>query len=53
MVVDALYHKTIKGSLDCLSVSKGPLTKKMQTMACKFITLGILKDGRVLASIED
>ncbi|WMV19197.1 hypothetical protein MTR67_012582 [Solanum verrucosum] len=40
------------GSLACLSVSKRPLAKEIQTMESKFMQLGISERGGVLASIE-
>ena len=40
------------GSLACLSVSKRPLTKEIQTLESKFMQLGISEKGGVLASIE-
>ncbi|KAK4724383.1 hypothetical protein R3W88_027162 [Solanum pinnatisectum] len=40
------------GSLACLSVSKRPLAKEIQTLESKFMQLGISERGGVLASIE-
>ncbi|WMV40558.1 hypothetical protein MTR67_033943 [Solanum verrucosum] len=40
------------GSLACLSVTKRPLTKEIQTLESKFMKLGISEKGGVLASIE-
>ncbi|WMV51396.1 hypothetical protein MTR67_044781, partial [Solanum verrucosum] len=39
-------------SLPCLSVTKRPLAKDIQTLESKFMQLGILKRGGVLSSIE-
>ncbi|WMV50276.1 hypothetical protein MTR67_043661, partial [Solanum verrucosum] len=41
------YHR-----LACLSVSKGPLAKEIQTLKSKFMQLGISEKGGVLASLE-
>ncbi|WMV18244.1 hypothetical protein MTR67_011629, partial [Solanum verrucosum] len=52
VVVDALSRKTVSmGSLPCLSVSKRPLDKEIQTLKFKFMQLGISEKGGVLASI--
>ncbi|WMV59261.1 hypothetical protein MTR67_052646 [Solanum verrucosum] len=40
------------GSLACLSVTKRPLAKQIQTLESKFIQLDISEKGGVLASIE-
>ncbi|KAK4737584.1 hypothetical protein R3W88_001281 [Solanum pinnatisectum] len=40
------------GSLACLSLSKRPLAKKIQTLESKFMQLGISEKGGVLGSIE-
>ncbi|KAH0773664.1 hypothetical protein KY290_010801 [Solanum tuberosum] len=40
------------GSLACLSVSKRPLAKEIQTLESKFMQLGISERGGVLTSIE-
>ncbi|WMV08034.1 hypothetical protein MTR67_001419 [Solanum verrucosum] len=40
------------GSLACLTVSKLPLAKEIQTLESKFMQLGISKRGGVLANIE-
>ncbi|WMV41139.1 hypothetical protein MTR67_034524 [Solanum verrucosum] len=39
-------------SLACLSVTKRPLAKEIQTLVSKFMQLGISEKGGVLASIE-
>ncbi|WMV19898.1 hypothetical protein MTR67_013283 [Solanum verrucosum] len=53
VVADALSKKAVSmGSLACLSVTKRPLAKEIQTLEFKFIQLGILERGGVLASIE-
>ncbi|WMV19082.1 hypothetical protein MTR67_012467 [Solanum verrucosum] len=53
VVVDALSQKAVSmGSLACLSVTKRPLAKEIQTLESKFMQLGISEKGRVLASIE-
>ncbi|KAK4713227.1 hypothetical protein R3W88_019134 [Solanum pinnatisectum] len=40
------------GSLACLSVTKRPLAKEIQTLEYKFMQLGISERGGVLTSIE-
>ena len=40
------------GNLSCLSVTIQPLAKEIQTLESKFMQLGILEKGGVLASIE-
>ena len=40
------------GILTCLSVSKRPLAKEIQTLESKFIELGISEKGGVLSRIE-
>ena len=40
------------GSLASLSVAKRPLVKEIQTLESKFMQLGILERGGMLASIE-
>ena len=40
------------GSVVCLSVTKRPLAKEIQTLESKFMQLGISEIGGVLASIE-
>ncbi|WMV24323.1 hypothetical protein MTR67_017708 [Solanum verrucosum] len=53
VVVDTLSQKVvIMGSLSRLSVTKRPLAKEIQTLESKFMQLGILEKGGVLASIE-
>ncbi|WMV26267.1 hypothetical protein MTR67_019652 [Solanum verrucosum] len=53
MVVHALSRKAVSmDSLACLSVSKQPLAKEIQTLESKFMQLGISKRGEELASIE-
>ncbi|KAH0673662.1 hypothetical protein KY284_024749 [Solanum tuberosum] len=53
VVADALTQKTMSvGSLACLSVSKRPLAKEIQTLEFKFMQLGNSKRSGVLASIE-
>ncbi|KAH0725405.1 hypothetical protein KY284_001270 [Solanum tuberosum] len=53
VVADALSRKAVSmGSLACLSVTKQPLDKEIQTLESKFMQLGISERGRVLASIE-
>ncbi|WMV24556.1 hypothetical protein MTR67_017941 [Solanum verrucosum] len=53
VVADALSRKTVSmNSLACLSVSKRPLAKEIQTLESKFIQLSISEKGGVLASIE-
>ncbi|WMV45764.1 hypothetical protein MTR67_039149 [Solanum verrucosum] len=53
VVADALSRKTVSmGSLACLSISKRPLDKEIQTLESKFIQLGILGKVGCLASIE-
>ena len=53
VVADPLSQKTVSmGSLACLSVSKRPLSKEIQTLESKFMQLGISERGGVLASIE-
>ena len=46
VVVDILSQKAlIMGSLACLSVSKRPLAKLIQTLESKFKKLGVLERG--------
>ncbi|WMV32377.1 hypothetical protein MTR67_025762 [Solanum verrucosum] len=53
VVVDALSRKAVSmGSLACLSVSKRPLAKEIQTLESKFMQLGISERSGVLGSIE-
>ena len=53
VVADALSRKVVSmGSLACLSVSKRPLAKEIQTLDSKFMQLGISERGGVLTSIE-
>ncbi|WMV51117.1 hypothetical protein MTR67_044502 [Solanum verrucosum] len=53
VVADALSQKAVSmGSLACLSITKGPLAKEIQTLESKFMQLGISEKGGVLASIE-
>ncbi|KAH0654669.1 hypothetical protein KY289_032347 [Solanum tuberosum] len=53
VVADSLSRKAVSmGSLVCLSVSKRPLAKEIQTLESKFMQLGISERGGVLASIE-
>ncbi|WMV18707.1 hypothetical protein MTR67_012092 [Solanum verrucosum] len=53
VVVDDLSRKAVSiGSLACLSVTKRPLSKEIQTLESKFMPLGISERGGVLASIE-
>ncbi|WMV45093.1 hypothetical protein MTR67_038478 [Solanum verrucosum] len=52
-VEDALSWKAVSmGSLACLGVSKQPLAKEIQTLESKFMQLGILEKGGVLANIK-
>ncbi|KAH0765327.1 hypothetical protein KY285_001198 [Solanum tuberosum] len=53
VVADALSRKAVSmGSLVCLSVTKRPLAKEIQTLESKFMQLGISERGGVLARIE-
>ncbi|WMV20192.1 hypothetical protein MTR67_013577 [Solanum verrucosum] len=53
VVADVLSRKMVNmGSLACLSVSKRPLAKKIQTLESKFMQLSISEKSGVLASIE-
>ncbi|WMV42140.1 hypothetical protein MTR67_035525, partial [Solanum verrucosum] len=53
MVADELSRKVVSmGSLACLSVSKRPLAKEIQTLESKFMQLGISEKCGVLTSIE-
>ncbi|KAH0729489.1 hypothetical protein KY290_000612 [Solanum tuberosum] len=53
VVAYALSRKAVSmDSLACLSVSKRPLAKEIQTLESKFMHLGISERGGVLASIE-
>ncbi|KAH0730183.1 hypothetical protein KY289_001371 [Solanum tuberosum] len=53
VVANALSQKAVSmGSLSCLSVTKRPLAKEIQTLEFKFMQLGISERGGVLASIE-
>ncbi|KAH0658132.1 hypothetical protein KY289_026880 [Solanum tuberosum] len=53
VVADVLSRKAVSiGSLACLSVSKRPLAKEIQTLESKFMQLGITERGGALASIE-
>lgn len=53
VVAGSLSRKVISmGSLAYLTVSKKPLAKKIHTLECKFMKLGISKRGGVLDSIE-
>ncbi|WMV37260.1 hypothetical protein MTR67_030645 [Solanum verrucosum] len=53
VVADALSRKTVvTSSLACLSVSKRPLAKDIQTLESMFMQLGISEKGGVSASIE-
>ncbi|WMV19919.1 hypothetical protein MTR67_013304 [Solanum verrucosum] len=53
VVEDALSRKAVSiGSLACLSASKRPLVKEIQTLESKFMQMGISQKGRMLASIE-
>lgn len=53
VVEDALSQKTVSmDSLACLSVSKRPLAKEIQTLESKFMQLGISERGGVLGNIE-
>ncbi|WMV58887.1 hypothetical protein MTR67_052272 [Solanum verrucosum] len=53
VVADALSRKLVSmGILTCLSVTKRPLAKEIQTLEFKFMQLGISEKGGVLASIE-
>ncbi|WMV50634.1 hypothetical protein MTR67_044019, partial [Solanum verrucosum] len=53
VVADALSQKVVSmGSLACLSVSKRPLAKEIQTLESKFMQLGISEKDGMLASIE-
>ena len=53
VVADALSRKAVSmGSLVCLSVTKRPLAKEIQTLESKFMQLGISERGGMLASIE-
>ncbi|WMV49749.1 hypothetical protein MTR67_043134 [Solanum verrucosum] len=53
VVADTLSRKVVSiGSLACLSVTKRPLTKEIQTLESKFMQLGMSDKGGVLASIE-
>ncbi|WMV09415.1 hypothetical protein MTR67_002800 [Solanum verrucosum] len=53
VVADALSRKTVSmGSLACLTVTKRPLAKEIQTLESKFMQLDISERGGVLASIE-
>ncbi|KAH0673678.1 hypothetical protein KY290_026956 [Solanum tuberosum] len=53
VVADALSRKVVSmGTLACLSVSKRPLPKEIQTLESKFIHLGISERGGVLVCIE-
>ncbi|WMV41691.1 hypothetical protein MTR67_035076 [Solanum verrucosum] len=53
VVADALSRKAVSmGSLACLSVTKRPLAKEIQTLEFKFMQLGISERGGMLASIE-
>ncbi|WMV14744.1 hypothetical protein MTR67_008129 [Solanum verrucosum] len=53
VVADALSQKAVSiGSLACLSVTKRPLDKEIQTLDSKFMQLGISERDGVLASIE-
>ncbi|WMV34736.1 hypothetical protein MTR67_028121 [Solanum verrucosum] len=53
VVVGALIRKAVSmNSLACLSVTKRPLAKEIQTLMSKFMQLGISERGGVLASIE-
>jgi len=53
VVANALSWKTMSmGSLACLGVFKRPLGKEIQTLESKFMQLGILEKGGLLAIIE-
>ncbi|WMV14704.1 hypothetical protein MTR67_008089 [Solanum verrucosum] len=53
VVTDALSRKTVSmGSLACLSVTKRPLAKEIQTLKSKCMQLGISERGGVIAIIE-
>ncbi|WMV58920.1 hypothetical protein MTR67_052305 [Solanum verrucosum] len=53
VMADALSRKVVSmGSFVCLSATKRPLAKEIQTLVSKFIQLGISEKGRVLASIK-
>ncbi|WMV45148.1 hypothetical protein MTR67_038533 [Solanum verrucosum] len=52
-VADALSQKAVSmDSLTCLSVTKRPLAKEIQTLECKFMQLGISEKCGVLARID-
>ncbi|WMV59135.1 hypothetical protein MTR67_052520, partial [Solanum verrucosum] len=53
VVADTLSQKMVNiGSSACLTVTKRPLAKDIQTLESKFMQLGISEKGGVLASIE-
>jgi len=53
VVAEALSQKAVSmGKLAFLSVTKWPLAKEIHTLESKFMQLGILERGGVLASIE-